>query len=55
MSNPAFSHIYLMGRQGVAGVPEALQETYDFLQQHPYHITVESATANLMTNAQSVA
>ncbi len=55
MSNPAFSHIYLMGRQGVAGVPEALQETYDFLQQHPYHLTVESATANLMTNAQSVA
>lgn len=55
MSNPAFSHIYLMGRTGVQGVPEALQETYGFLKQHQYNVTVESTTASLMSSAKSVA
>ena len=49
-----FSHIYLMGRSGVHGVPNALRDTFDFLQQHQYNITTESATAALMDHHKDV-
>ena len=48
MSQPTFKHIYLIGRPGVQGVQEALDQTFQFLNDQNVHVTTETVTASLM-------
>ena len=48
MANKKFSHVVLIGRPGVHGVPETLAATLSFLQQQDTTVTVEQTTATLI-------
>lgn len=48
MNNKQFSHIILLGRPGVEGVPETLLALYDYLCSLNVKISVETTTASLM-------
>jgi NAD+ kinase len=48
MANNKFSHVVLIGRPGVHGVPETLTETLEFLQQQNAKVTIEQTTATLV-------
>ena len=54
MSQKKFSHILLIGRAGIKGVPETLEMTYQYLNQHKIKVSVEENTAKLMTLAERV-
>ena len=54
MTQATFSHILLMGRPGVQGVPETLQATYAYLQSHGATVTIEQNSATLVPEAQQI-
>ena len=56
MANKTFSHVLLMGREGIAGVPETLEKTHQYLNQQGVKVSVESNSSQLMSaNHQVIA
>ena len=53
MTNPAFSHVLLMGRTGVKDVPETLNKTHEYLLTQHVSVSVESTAATMMPDIKS--